>query len=73
MHLGHFVVERDLLVGWGLIGGEDATNDVGARRGATHIGKLLVPEGFDDVVEFGGRVDGEAPEKQSTRFQKQRF
>jgi len=70
-NLSHFVVERDLLVRWGLIGGEDATDDIGAGSGAAHVGKLVVAERFDDVVEVGSGGEGEASEKDSTRLKEQ--
>lgn len=63
------MVERDLLIGWGLIGGEDATHHVGAGSGAAHVGKLVVAECFDDVVEVRSGGEWESPEKDSTRLE----
>lgn len=57
------MVEGDFLVGWGFVGGEDAADDVGARGGAADVGKLFIPEGLDEVVEVGGRVEWEVSEK----------
>lgn len=59
-------MERDFLIRWGFIGGEDATDDVGAGSGAAHVRKLIVAEGFYDVVEVRSGGEREAPEKKST-------
>lgn len=48
------MVKGDLLVGRGLVGGEDATDDVGPRGGAADVRELLEAEGLHNVVEVGG-------------------
>lgn len=57
------MVKWDFLIGWGLVGGEDPTHDVGPRRGAAHVRELLEAESLDDVVEVGGCNYREAPEE----------
>ena len=57
------MVEGDLLVGWGLVGGEDAADDVGAGSGAADVGELVVAEGGHGAVEVGGVPDREAAQE----------
>lgn len=68
IYLGHFVVEWNLLVGRGLVGGENPTHDVGPGSGSAHVGELFEAEGFNDVVEVGGRIYGKAPQEHGPRF-----
>jgi hypothetical protein len=72
-HLGHLVVEGDLLVGRRLVGGEHPPHHVGPRRGAADVRQLLVPEGVDGAVEVRRRPRGEPPQQQCPRVPHQRL
>jgi hypothetical protein len=55
-------MERDFLIGWGFVSGENPADNVGATGSATNIRKLIKAKSFNDVVEVGRRVDREASE-----------
>lgn len=57
------MVKWDLLIRWGLVGGEDTSYDASAWRGASYVRKLVETESLNDVVEVGGGVHGEASEE----------
>lgn len=67
------MVERDLLIGRGLVGGENAAEDVGPGGSATDIWQLLEPERLHNFVELLSGVQPEVPEQEGPALVEQRL
>ena len=57
------MMERDFLIRWRFVGGEDTADDVGAWCCAADVGKFSIMKGFNEGVEVGGGLEREVAEE----------